>query len=91
MEVSGELQASAALPPGKSPRYPLDKRLGWFQKRSESCGGGKKSFLAPAGNLNPIVQLLADSLYWLSYPRLHVLIVMKRYYWTLQLLMTVVC
>jgi len=28
MEVSGQLFAPAALPPGKEPRYPLDRRLG---------------------------------------------------------------
>jgi hypothetical protein len=26
--VSGQLLAPATLPPGKSPRYPLDRRLG---------------------------------------------------------------
>jgi hypothetical protein len=32
MEVSGQLHASAALPPGKSPRYPLDRRLGGLKR-----------------------------------------------------------
>jgi hypothetical protein len=27
MEVSGQLRVPAALPQGKSPRYPLDRRL----------------------------------------------------------------
>jgi hypothetical protein len=27
-EVSGQLHAPAALPPGEKPRYPLDRRLG---------------------------------------------------------------
>jgi len=34
VEVSGELHASAALHPGKSPRYPLDRRLGGTQSLS---------------------------------------------------------
>jgi hypothetical protein len=34
MEVSGQLHAPTALPPGKSPRYPL-YRLGGPQSRSE--------------------------------------------------------
>jgi hypothetical protein len=34
MEVSGRLHAQAALPPGKEPRYPLDRRLGGPQSRS---------------------------------------------------------
>jgi hypothetical protein len=38
MEVSGQLQAPAALPRGKSPRYRLDRRLGGPQSRSGSCG-----------------------------------------------------
>jgi hypothetical protein len=31
----GQLHAPAALPPGKKPRYPLDRRLGGPQSRSE--------------------------------------------------------
>jgi hypothetical protein len=38
MEVSGQLHTLAALPQGKSPWYPLDRRLGGPQSRSE-CGG----------------------------------------------------
>jgi hypothetical protein len=34
LEVSGQLHAPAALPRGKSPRYPLDRRLGGPQSRS---------------------------------------------------------
>jgi hypothetical protein len=39
--VSGQLHALAALPRGKRPRYPLDKRLGESQSRSGRCGKGK--------------------------------------------------
>jgi hypothetical protein len=38
MEVSGQIHASAALPPGKDPQYPLDRRLGGPQSRSGRCG-----------------------------------------------------
>jgi hypothetical protein len=37
LEVSGQLDAPAALPRGKSPQYPLYRRLGGPQSRS----GGK--------------------------------------------------
>jgi hypothetical protein len=43
LEVSGQLHAPAALPPGKSPRYPFYRRLGgrtpepiWTIWRSEN-------------------------------------------------------
>jgi hypothetical protein len=49
MEVSGQLHAPAALPQGKSPWYPLDKRLGGPQSRS-GLGGVEKKFPAPAEN-----------------------------------------
>jgi hypothetical protein len=40
LEVSGQLgqlHVPAALSPGKSPRYPLDKKLGGPQSRSGRC------------------------------------------------------
>jgi hypothetical protein len=39
--VSGQLHAPAALPPGESPRYPLDARLGGPQSRSGRRGEEK--------------------------------------------------
>jgi hypothetical protein len=39
--VSGQLHALAALPPGKSPRYPLERRLGGPQSRSGRSGEEK--------------------------------------------------
>jgi hypothetical protein len=48
MEVSGQLHAPAALPPGKDPRYTLDRRLGGPQSRSGCCG--EEKHLAPARN-----------------------------------------
>jgi hypothetical protein len=41
MEVSGH--APAALPQGRSPRYPLDRRLGEPQSRSWRGGEDKNS------------------------------------------------
>jgi hypothetical protein len=38
MEVSGQLHTLANLPPGKEPRYPLDRRLGGPQSRFGRCG-----------------------------------------------------
>jgi hypothetical protein len=34
MDVTGTLHAPVALPTGKNPRYPLDRRLGGPQSRS---------------------------------------------------------
>jgi hypothetical protein len=38
MEVSAQLHAPAALPSGKEPPYPLDRRLGGPQSRSRRGG-----------------------------------------------------
>jgi hypothetical protein len=43
MELSGKLHAPAALPPGKDPRYPLDRRPGGPQSRSGRGGKEKNS------------------------------------------------
>jgi hypothetical protein len=40
--VSGQLHAQAALPPGKDPPVPLDKRLSGLQNRSERDGKESK-------------------------------------------------
>jgi hypothetical protein len=56
MEVSGQLHAPAALPPGKDPpRYPLDRGLGGPQNRSGRDGEEKNSQPLP-GHEPPIVQ-----------------------------------
>jgi hypothetical protein len=47
MEVSGQLHAPAALLTGKSPRYPLDKKLGGPQSRSERGDEEKNSQSPP--------------------------------------------
>jgi hypothetical protein len=38
MEVSGQLHVPAALPSGKEPRYPLDRRVGGPQSLSGRGG-----------------------------------------------------
>jgi hypothetical protein len=43
MEVSGQLHAPAAFPPGKEIRYPLNRRLGGPQSRSGRDGEEKNS------------------------------------------------
>jgi hypothetical protein len=49
MEVSGQIHAPAALPPGKYPRYTLDRRLGGPQSRSGHSGGEEKSCQSSPG------------------------------------------
>jgi hypothetical protein len=53
MEVSGQLQAPAALPPGKGPWYLLDKRLGGPQSRSGRGDEEKNSQSLPG--LKPLI------------------------------------
>jgi hypothetical protein len=58
MEVSGQLHAPASLPlptQGKSPWYPLDRRLGGPQSWSGRVGEEKNSQLLP-GLEPPIIQ-----------------------------------
>jgi hypothetical protein len=55
MEVSGQLHAPAALLQGKSPWYPLDRKLCWSQ--SLSGGGGEEKNSQPVLGLEtPIIQ-----------------------------------
>jgi len=42
MEVSGQLHALAALPPGKEPQYPMDRWLDGLQRQSGCRGEQKK-------------------------------------------------
>jgi hypothetical protein len=51
LEESGQLHAPAALPPGKEPRYPSDRRLGGLQRRSGRRGEDK--ILYPTGTQTP--------------------------------------
>jgi hypothetical protein len=45
MEVSGQLHVPAALPQGKSPWFPLDRRMGGPQSRSKHDDEEKNSQL----------------------------------------------
>jgi hypothetical protein len=47
MEVRGQIHAPAALPPGKDPWYPLDRRLDRPQNRSGRGGEEKNSLPLP--------------------------------------------
>jgi hypothetical protein len=47
LDVSGQFHAPAALHPGKSPLYPLDRRLSGPQSRSGRGGEEKNSELPP--------------------------------------------
>jgi hypothetical protein len=61
MEVSGQLHAPAALPPGKNPWYPFDRRLGGPQSRSGRGGEEKISQAHRESNSRtPIVQPLTQ-------------------------------
>jgi hypothetical protein len=58
MEVSGQLHARPLYPQGKSPWYPLYRRLGGPQSRFRRCGVEKNS--QPLSRLKPpIIQLIA--------------------------------
>jgi hypothetical protein len=70
VEVSGHLHAPAALPQIKNPRYPLDRRLGGPQNRSE-LGVEEKNSQPPLGIESRLSDRPAHSqslLYRLSYP-----------------------
>jgi hypothetical protein len=67
--VSGQLHAPAALPPGKSPRYPFYRRLGGPQSRSGRYGEVKMFY--PTGTRTPAPPgrpARSQSPYRLSYP-----------------------
>jgi hypothetical protein len=51
--MSGQPQAPVALPPGKSPWYPLDRRLRGHQSRS-GRRGEEKIFTPPELELRPL-------------------------------------
>jgi hypothetical protein len=46
MEVGGQFHSLAALPPGKEPLYPVDRRVGGPQSRS-GCGSEEKNSQPP--------------------------------------------
>jgi hypothetical protein len=59
MEVSGQLYAQAGLPQGKSPWYPLDKKLSGPQSRAGHGDEEKNSQPLP-GLEPPIIQPVAQ-------------------------------
>jgi hypothetical protein len=59
MEVSGQFHDPAALPQGKGPCYPLDRRLSGLQSRS-GPGGEEKNFQLLQGLEPPIIQPVAQ-------------------------------
>jgi hypothetical protein len=67
--LGGQFHASAALPPVKTPRYPLDRRLNGSQSRP-GCGGEEKNSEPPLiiEIQNPDRPSRGQSLYRLSYP-----------------------
>jgi hypothetical protein len=56
--VSGQLHAPAALPPGKSPRYPFYRRLGGAQSRSGRYG--EVNIFDPTGTRTPAPPLVVQ-------------------------------
>jgi hypothetical protein len=66
MEMSGQFRAPTALSLGNSFWYPLEKMLHGLQRWYRDGGKQKNPF--PVGNRTPVVQPVALSLYWLSYP-----------------------
>jgi len=63
MKVSGQLNTPTTLPQGKSPQYPLDRRLGGLQNHSRCSGEEKKSHYCPCQELNPSLPACSLSLY----------------------------
>jgi len=59
MEVSSQLSDPAALPQGKRPWYPLDRRLGGLQSRPGRGGEEKNSQSLPAIEIRSSSPLLS--------------------------------
>jgi hypothetical protein len=70
--MGGEWSASRpgrALPLGKDPPLPLDRRLGGLQSRSRNRGYRTKTLLLPGIEpRSPGRPVRSQTLYWLSYP-----------------------
>jgi hypothetical protein len=70
MAVSGQLHSPAALPQGKSPWYPLDRRLGGHQ-RAIWTRWWREKFLAPTGTRTPDHSAYSPALYHWAITALH--------------------
>jgi hypothetical protein len=66
LEVGGKIHVSNALPPGKEPRYGLDRRADGPQSRSGCCA--EQNNFYPCQESNPSHPTRSPSLYRLSYP-----------------------
>jgi hypothetical protein len=65
MKVNGQLHVPDALPQGKSPMYPLDRRLSWPQSRPGHDAEEKNSHPLPGFEppiIQPVVQLYITEL-----------------------------
>jgi hypothetical protein len=66
MELSGQFHAPVTLhlpsPHGKSPRYPLVRRLGRPQSLSGCCGEEKNPLPLPRSNLNSLAITIPSEL-----------------------------
>jgi hypothetical protein len=60
MEVSCQLHAPSSLPPGKTPKYPLDRKLGGPQSRSGRGPGRESNPGCPASSLVTTMTAIPD-------------------------------
>jgi hypothetical protein len=73
MEVSCQHHAPAALPRWETASLPIGQEAGWDPDPVWTWWLREYNpFTALAGNWIPVVQLVASSLYWLSYPSSYV-------------------
>jgi hypothetical protein len=69
MMVSGQLQAPAALLPGKELRYPLNRRPGGLKNQSGRCEGERNIFFLLGIEPKVVARLAStSSLYRLAHP-----------------------
>jgi len=68
MEMNGQLYIPGVLPPGNEPHYPVTKRLGGPQTWSGRFGEAEIRGPWRESKDSSVVQAVAQSLYWLSYP-----------------------
>jgi len=59
LDVGGQLHSLAALSPGKSPWYPLNRRLGGPQSQC-GCDGEERNSQPLPGHELPIIQPIAQ-------------------------------